>query len=311
MHERKKQDKHSYSGPDTLNFSLDIVEELRDMEDGEVTTTLHQAEELGFTELNRDELLKLHEYVFIFAKRNKIILEMTSDDDSAGGLPYESEYEVHNKKAQIKCPHCGSSNTCRILYGDPQISDRLKKKIKAKKIRISKRKEILSNIGGYTLDGLPHRYCNDCRKGFAKSPVLFNKRINSWELCMEQVQSIRFLIGGYFGGSTEILIEQVSYGAMVTIRKYPADFIEPEVLRITLRKWFRIVYDLYNRMYLQEWKREYIDPNVLDGEQWELEIKLSDDRTEYHCGSNAYPPYWPELKKLFSPYLKKAEKQMS
>ena len=308
MYEHKKRSENGYSGTDLMFVSFDIVEELRDMEDGEVTTTLQEAEKLGYTELNHEELFKLHKEVLTFAKRNKIDLEMTPGDDDNGRLPYRYAYEVHNKKAQIKCPLCGSKKTCRILYGNPKMTDTLKSKIKVKKIRISKRKPVFSNIGGYTLDGLPHRYCNDCKSGFAKSPVLYNKKIDTWETYLDQVQTVRFLVGGYFGGSTEIFIEETYKGALVTIRSYAGEFRNEEMLPITLRKWTDIVVKLYSRMYLCDWKKEYKNPDILDGEGWELEIKLSDDRVEYYSGSNAYPPYWPELKKVFQPYIKRSEK---
>ena len=57
-------------------------------------------------------------------------------------------------------------------------------------------------------------------------------------------------------------------------------------------------------MYLHEWKKTFYDPDVLDGEQWELKIKLTGKRRRNYEGSNAYPPYWTELTKLFREYTK-------
>ena len=57
-------------------------------------------------------------------------------------------------------------------------------------------------------------------------------------------------------------------------------------------------------IYLHEWKKEYVDPNVLDGTQWGLDINLTNKRVRHYYGSNDYPPYWTELKKIFREFAK-------
>jgi len=292
---------------DITNIAREIMEELRELENGEATTTLCMARELGFLDLTDAELIKLHENVFYFAKRNKIQLDMSANEDQFEGVPYNREYLVFNKKAQIKCPYCGGGNTIRILYGKAPDEDWLQKKMNAGKIRYSNKKVILSNVGGYTLDNNPHRYCKDCKKGFAKSPVYYDKDTKSWKIYSDQVKSVRFLIGGYFGGRVEVLIEEDGKGAKVSVNNYPEmpeGIYDTEDRRITGNKWAGIVIDLYSRMYLHEWEQRYTDPDILDGEQWELEVKLKDGHEEIYSGSNAYPPYWPELKKIFRAYTK-------
>ena len=58
------------------------------------------------------------------------------------------------------------------------------------------------------------------------------------------------------------------------------------------------------KLYVHEWKKSYVDPYVLDGEQWGLEFQLTGRRVRNYGGSNAFPPYWAELKGTFSPFLK-------
>ena len=55
---------------------------------------------------------------------------------------------------------------------------------------------------------------------------------------------------------------------------------------------------------LHEWKKNYVDPYVLDGTQWSLELGLTGNRKRNYFGSNDYPPYWTELKKVFRPFAK-------
>lgn len=57
-------------------------------------------------------------------------------------------------------------------------------------------------------------------------------------------------------------------------------------------------------MYLHEWKKHFEPDNfiVMDGESWNLEIKLTGNRVRRYHGDNAYPPYWKELQRLFQTY---------
>ena len=293
-----------YSKVDLFDIARELVEELRDCDDGEVLTTNRIAQEVGYDDLREEELLYLHRDLLSLARRSKIKLEMV---ESEGGdcPPYDMNYIVHNKKAQIKCPYCGSTNTGSYLYGYPLYSERLQKKMDAGKVILGGCKIIPASVGGYTLDGQPHKHCNNCKKGFATSPVLFNKKTGYWETYIDQTRSVRFFIGGYFGGSTEIQIKENDKGALVSVDKFPIpDLDMVRERQITSGKWARILIKLYDEMYVHEWKKNYTDPYVLDGEQWELEIGLDGGRKRTYHGSNAYPPYWPELKKIFREYAK-------
>ena len=90
----------------------------------------------------------------------------------------------------------------------------------------------------------------------------------------------------------------------VIVEKYPfrEDRSTKETQMTTLR-WNRLVNKLYTELYLHEWKKSYNDWNICDREQWELIIKLSGNRKRTYHGSNAFPPYWPELKALFRPLI--------
>ena len=74
--------------------------------------------------------------------------------------------------------------------------------------------------------------------------------------------------------------------------------------QISSVKWQNIVNKLYTQLYLHEWKKKYENPTVLDGTQWQLDINLTNGRVRHYYGSNAYPPYWTELKKIFRQFAK-------
>ena len=79
---------------------------------------------------------------------------------------------------------------------------------------------------------------------------------------------------------------------------------QPVETEISSAKWNKIVNTLYESLYLNEWKKEYVDNDILDGTQWSLDIKLSSNRKRSYHGTNDYPPYWNELIKVFRKFAK-------
>ncbi|KJF38443.1 hypothetical protein TQ39_17895 [Ruthenibacterium lactatiformans] len=73
------------------------------------------------------------------------------------------------------------------------------------------------------------------------------------------------------------------------------------------KEWTELVDRLYNHLFLDDWKRRYVDEGVLDGTQWELTVQLDKKRKREYYGSNMYPAYWKRLNKLFQPYMTEAE----
>lgn len=62
--------------------------------------------------------------------------------------------------------------------------------------------------------------------------------------------------------------------------------------------------ELEYKLYENYYGKSYVDPYVLDGEQWGLEFQLTGRRVRNYGGSNAFPAYWAELKRTFTPFLK-------
>ena len=286
----------------------DLVEELREMPDGTEITSWQLLKAGGYDpqELDFSELMDHHQYLFRIARANHITLDMSKHEGKVEGLPYNLDFVVRNKKAQIKCPFCGSKNTARILYGLPVFSDELQAKMDSGKL----------HLGGCCISGVPDghggminldpgRYCNDCHKEFARPPYLVAKDRMSAEAYSDIVTGIRFSYGGYFMGHTEIIIKRTKEGAAVSVSQFPTEKEPIEDNQITSLRRMRLCYSLYSGLFLHEWKKSYDNFEVLDGEQWELEITMTNRRKRTYEGSNAYPPYWPELKALFRPFLRR------
>ena len=197
----------------------------------------------------------------------------------------------------MKCPKCGSKRVAPILYGMPAYDEELQRQLENEELY----------LGGCLMsEDAPEYHCFECGKDVASHPVLLNKRTKEMEDYRDIVTSVRFSDGGFFEGYPEVLIQRKKNRIWVEVRPghRPPD---AQLLReMTETEWKELLDKLYCKMYLHEWKKDYIDPNILDGEQWELELKLTNRRVRNYSGSNAFPPYWRELKRIFRPYFREA-----
>ncbi len=283
------------------HIAEDLIEELRELPDGYEITSGELLKGFGYNpeDMEASDLFEFHDVLFRVAKANHITLDMSKHENKVEGLPWNLDFSVRNKKAQIKCPYCGSTDTARILYGMPAFSDELQKKLDSGKV----------HLGGCCLMGIktedgemiqtdPKRYCNHCRKEFAKPAYWQNK--DQIVYYPDMVEALEFEVGGYFGGTTRITIRKDPKGALVHVDYFNGiPDTPPSDRQITPLRWMRLVDRLFNELYVHEWRKKYVDPYVLDGTQWSLEISLGGRRKRTIYGSNAFPPYWSELKSLF------------
>ena len=296
----------NYSKEDLRQIAEGLIEELRECEDGTCITTWQLLKEAGYDmdEFEFMDLFEIHADLFEEARKNHITLDMSAHDGKVEGLLYNLDYVVHNKRAQIKCPHCGSKNTARYLYGLPAFSEKMQKMLDEGKWALGGCCISTVDIGGQAVPTMPGRRCNDCKKDFGSAPILITPKKDTVEDYRDIVTSIKFSVGGYFGGHTTITITKNEKGALVKVMK----MLEPDEdagdRQITNARWRSILDRLYGQMYLHEWKKNYVDPYVLDGTQWSLELGLTGNRKRNYYGSNDYPPYWTELKKVFRSFAK-------
>ena len=295
-----------YSKTDLRHIAENLIEDLRECEDGTDITTWQLVKAAGYDmdEFGEWDLFDVHDALFRAAKANHITLDMSAHDGLVEGLPYNLDFIVHNKRAQIKCPYCGSKNTARYIYGYPLYDEKMQRKLNDGKWVLGGCCISSVEIDGRQVDTMPGRKCNDCKKDFASAPILYTPKMNQAEDYRDIVTSIKFSVGGFFGGYTEVTIRKNEKGASVKVQK-TLDYEDlPDPRQITREKWNTILNTLYCEIYLHEWKKKYVDLSVLDGTQWSLDINLTNKRVRHYYGSNDYPPYWSELKKIF----KKLEK---
>ena len=195
----------------------------------------------------------------------------------------------------MKCPMCGGKDIASIMYGLPAFDEELEQKLKSKEIV----------LGGCCITEADSQYhCNTCNKNFARPPVLLSK--HGIEDYRDIVTSIRFCDGGYFGGYLGVLISKRKGFITVDVNTSSLHIENPFHRKMEEDEWQKLLDKLYCRLYIHEWKKRFDNPDILDGEQWGLEIHLTGGRKRTYSGSNDYPPLWKELKSIFRPFFKEA-----
>lgn len=284
-------------------LSEETINELRELPYKTRTTSAKVLESLGYEleKFDENDLREYHESLLLAAKTHNITIEMTEPEEETP--VWDTEFIVRNRMAQIKCPYCGSRRTARIIHGMPAFSA-IKDKLDAERLYIGGCiiYDLVDDYGNRIISN-PEYHCNACKKEFGTKPYYDYK--GEFLSYPEVIESIEFTTGGYFGGTKELIITAGDDGALVHVNEYPIQKETPiQDKTIPYLKWLRIINRLYNDFYLHEWTKKYEDPDVYDGEQWSLVIKIKDGNEIVYSGSNAYPPYWKELNSIFKPYLK-------
>ena len=292
-----------YSKEELRRIAESLIDDLRECEDGMETTTGILARSNGYDDMDMDDLMELHDILFRTAKAHHITLDMSAHEGKIEGLPYNLDFVVKNKKAQVKCPFCGSRNTARLLFGLPACSEGMRKKLDEGKIALAGCRVETILVGEELVWNVPERTCNDCGKEFATPPILVAKDHGSAEFYTDIVKAVELSISQARGGETIIKFIKKQKGALVKVESLGLFQLPPDDRQISMAKWDSILDELFSHMYLHEWKKNYkVDKDiiVMDGEEWTLKVRMNGTRAFRYHGKDAYPAYWPELKKLIN-----------
>jgi len=179
------------------------------------------------------------------------------------------------------CPRCGSNNTERFHCCMPALNSELQK-------QIDKGELVLGAC--CVAENNPSHHCNACKKDFGR-------KTRDYELA---TTSIDFSLGGCFAGYHYITMQKNDRGASI---HYETPFCAEDHAAISRvineDEWRNFVHKLY-LCYITDWKRSYVNPHILDGTQWDLEVKIRNMHTIKISGSNAYPPHWKKLLKTLN-----------
>jgi len=196
-----------------------------------------------------------------------------------------------------KCPACGSTDTVKILYGEPTY-EAYEASTHGKAV-----------LGGCLISSVsPTKHCKACGQDFGGKDLI----------PLYEMTSFEFFVGGYFGTSHFVYIDGkrknklIRYtktpGGMCADLKHPKNDINfhPDILLkeipLTSEQWLAFIEELVT-LEIARWKDEYCDSGVCDGTQWELMIRLPNRNKIIRSGSNEYPPYWNKCMKIMKKYI--------
>jgi hypothetical protein len=117
---------------------------------------------------------------------------------------------------------------------------------------------------------------------------------------VENIIGFSFMDGGFFAGYKTIEIKILNNKILC------------EYFSKRNRKRYEISIEVWNEFKLKilrtnilAWNKSYSNPDIEDGEEWEIKISLSNGKQIYISGVNAYPKEWNEFKEIIYDYFPK------
>lgn len=204
------------------------------------------------------------------------------------------------------CPRCGSKNTGMYHYGYPlpQLWE------------LVQSSEGAHILGGCCIDALPGRngeittsprfHCHDCKRDFGSTAMYRLKGDEElYSECAEGATMVEFQVGGHPGPFYHARLTPdclylhaipCYYGSLGPDEERALNCQLKKEVPISGRKFRALARKLFDRLYLGDWKRRYVDLDVLDGTWWELRVRLDNaKRSIVIHGQNDFPPHYDKL----------------
>ena len=109
----------------------------------------------------------------------------------------------------------------------------------------------------------------------------------------QKIETLSFSIGGFHAGWEQIIWHENKLQHQFFQHIYPEHIkIPPDKIyseTVPLEKDWEIFWKEVDKLKVWSWKKDYLNEGMLDGTQWELEIKIEGKRRRKMYGSNAYP----------------------
>ena len=197
--------------------------------------------------------------------------------------------------ARKMCPKCGSRDTAHILWGMPVMSSELEDELENGRVV----------LGGCCVPMPEPRYhCNKCKDNFAyrrTGPEAYSGDMLSTGI----IKKFHCSIGGFFGRNYVCGIDIEKYGLNLRYVSnegihYDIDdegFAQSDIkIEIPLSEdnLIKFTFEIM-KCYPDEWKKKYVNKDILDGYSWELEMELDTGEKISSYGINEDAPYWNSL----------------
>lgn len=113
------------------------------------------------------------------------------------------------------------------------------------------------------------------------------------------IKNVMFSAGSYFDGlDVTTVCFQANKTIYTTEHQFPSKGLAPVSQEGMPKGQFL---EGIRVLHIENWEKDYDDPTVMDGEQWNLTIEFSDGYGPVEIGgSNAYPPHFDSLRRLMT-----------
>ena len=273
-----------------------VVDELIDLEDGSVITISNVMDSIGCEspEITAEEMAEIDRLARSIAKNKGVAIESAGESPS-GFWPWHENLLIRNKNAQVRCPHCGSRNTGRYMYGMPAYSSELQRRLDSGKLILGGCCLRGVEVNGQMVMTMPGRRCNKCKKDFGTPPLIVSKDGMTAEDYMDIILSVKLSVSGSMGSDgLDAEIRKADDGADVSIRRG----YESKAGQISDDRWYELLDKLLYEYYLFDWKKSYnddSDESVMDGISWKLELGLTGGRHRTWKRDGVLPPYGDDV----------------
>lgn len=136
--------------------------------------------------------------------------------------------------------------------------------------------------------GGPEYYCKDCENEWNKGQTV--------DVAYNKIKVLKASVGGYFEGYYNAKIN------LSTLKVSWSHWVggEEESFKKTLHPTTANIFiENLKLISLLDWKAKYIEPGVLDGTHWSVEV-IRDGRNINKHGDNKFPVEWDAFCKLIS-----------
>lgn len=94
----------------------------------------------------------------------------------------------------------------------------------------------------------------------------------------------------------------------ICIANWGETIIKPAVCMFSESQWECLTETLFKNLFIHHWRKEYVNPDIYDGEQWTISLHFANGKVWSVYGSNAYPALWERasgyFKRLFWEYYR-------
>jgi hypothetical protein len=148
--------------------------------------------------------------------------------------------------------------------------------------------------------------CAGCLSDFGRVPYDDNG-VPMIEAC----SGLRFRFGDLINGSVRLRMGQDGDVCLYEIYDSNGGGLNKHADMLDKAAWDKFRKELFNKVYVNDWNKEYIPVNdgtpVITDQDWELSVIVDENEEYIFRGYGAFPVYWDKFMKLLKPILANLE----